>query len=129
MKEQQQRKYAKLILEVGVHLVKGQKLIVSAEAYHIDFLTILTEEAYKMGAAYVLIDSDHPQIFKARIDHADTESLESLPHWLETKYACMIDEEWARVRIFGPTLVCSRSPYPAMGRHGLWRYRQPRVRK
>ncbi len=103
MKDLQQRKYAKLILEVGVNFVKGQNLIISAEAYHIEFLTIMTEEAYKMGASFVQIETEHPSILKARIENGDKSELENLPSWIDQKYASMIDEEWARVRIFGPT--------------------------
>lgn len=103
MKEIQQRKYAKLILEVGVNLTKGQNLMISAEAYHVDFLAIMTEEAYKMGASYVQIEAELPPILKARIENADKDELENLPSWINKKYASMIDEQWARVRIFGPT--------------------------
>jgi len=103
MKALQQRKYAKLILEVGVNLVKGQKLMIAGEAYHIDFLTIMTEEAYKMGATYVHVQAEHPQILKARVENADKNDLEVLPGWLGDQFASMIDEEWARVSIFGPT--------------------------
>ena len=103
MKQLQLRKYAKLILEVGVNLSKGQNLLISAEAYHINFLTILTEEAYKMGANYVHVETDHPSLLKARIENAEKSTLENLPSWLEQKYHNIIDEEWARVRIFGPT--------------------------
>ncbi len=103
MKQLQLRKYAKLILEVGVNLSKGQNLFLSAEAYHIDFLTILTEEAYKMGAGYVQVETDHPSLLKARIENAEQSTLENLPSWLDKKHNKIIEEEWARVRIFGPT--------------------------
>lgn len=103
MKEQLQRKYAKLILEVGINLQKGQKLFLSAESYHVDFLRIVTEEAYKIGASYVHVETENPAILKARVEYANKEELDLIPNWVEQKYATMIDEEWARVRFFGPT--------------------------
>ena len=56
-----------------------------------------------MGASYVEIQTEHPQILKARVENAAQNHLEVLPSWLDKKFSTMIDEEWAKVSVFGPT--------------------------
>lgn len=96
-------KYAKLLLEAGVNLQVGQKLLVIAEPYHWDFLNLVAEEAYKMGASYVLVEANDPRLLKARVDHGAEDDLDDILHWTEKKYQSIIDEGWARLNIFGPT--------------------------
>ena len=103
MADVEKKKYAKLLLEVGVNLQRGQKLIVSAEPYHWDFLCLLAEVAYKMGAAHVEVEADDPRLLQARVNHAAEASLEESVGWLEKKYESLIDDDWARLRIYGPT--------------------------
>jgi len=47
--------YAQAILKVGVNLQNGQKLIVNASVDHKDFVRILVEQAYDLGAKEVLV--------------------------------------------------------------------------
>ncbi len=102
MNEVIKRKYAKLLLEVGVGLEKGQKLVVGAEPVHWDFLVLLSEEAYKMGAAYVLIEATDSRMTKARVDNAAEDTLGYVLGWTEAKNDCMIKEGWSRLSFFGP---------------------------
>jgi len=97
------RKYARLLLEVGVNLQLDQSLLLVAEPYHWDFLNLLTEEAYKMGAKHVLVEANDPGQIKARVEHSNEENLDQLLSWTEKKYQCIIDERWARINLFGPT--------------------------
>ena len=96
-------KYAKLLLEVGVNLQPEQSLLLVAEPYHWDFLNLLTEEAYKMGAKHVLVEAIDPRQIKARIEYSREENLDQLVSWTEKKNQCIIDESWARINLFGPT--------------------------
>ncbi len=96
-------KYARLLLEVGVNLQSGQKLIITAEPYHWDFLNLVAEEAYKMGASYVLVEANHPKLLKARVDHGAEDDLYDVLSWIEKKHQTVIDEGWARLNLFGPT--------------------------
>ncbi len=96
-------KYARLLLEVGVNLQPGQKLVISAEPYHWKFLNILAAEAYKMSAAFVLIEADDPGLLQARVEHGSETNLDEITSWTDKKYQSFINEGWARISIFGPT--------------------------
>lgn len=103
IEETRKRKYAKLLLEVGVNLQLGQKLAVAAEPYHWKFLNILAEEAYKMGASYVLIEANDPGLLRARVEHGSESDLDQLVNWADKKNQTLIKEGWARISLFGPT--------------------------
>ena len=103
MNEVIERKYARLLLEVGVGLKVGQKLVVAAEPYHWDFLVLLTDEAYKMGASYVLVEATDSRMTEARVVHGAKENLGDVLGWVEKKNECLISEGWARLSFFGPT--------------------------
>lgn len=96
-------KYARLLLEIGVNLQSGQKLIITAEPYHWDFLNLVAEEAYKMGASHVLVEAIDPKLLKARVDHGAEDDLGDVLGWIEKKNQSIIDEGWARLNLFGPT--------------------------
>ncbi len=97
------RKYAKLLLEVGVNLQVGQNLVMVAEPYHWDFLNLVAEEAYKMGANYVMVEANDPRLLKARVEYGDEKDLDKLVGWTEKRNRCIIDEGWAKLSLFGPT--------------------------
>ncbi len=102
-KEIREQKYARLLLEVGVNLQVGQKLLIEAEPYHWEFLNVVAEEAYKMGASYVLVEANHTGLIKARIQHGAEDDLNQLVSWTDKKYRSLISEGWARLKFFGPT--------------------------
>lgn len=101
MTEEIFRKYAKLMLGVGINLQQGQKLYVQLEAFHWDFGKLLVEEAYKMGAGYVLVEAGQPEELKARVTHVREEDLDYVPAWLSQKYQTIVEEKWARLFFFG----------------------------
>ena len=53
MTEHELRRYARVILEVGVALRPGQDLAINAYVEHADFARILCDEAYRAGAELV----------------------------------------------------------------------------
>lgn len=101
MTEEIYRKYARLMLEVGVNLQKGQKLYVQLESCHWDFGKVLVDEAYKLGAGYVLVEAGHPSELEARVMHSNVDDLEYVPAWVKDKFQTMVDEKWARLFFFG----------------------------
>lgn len=101
MEEQFLRNYARVILTVGVNLQDGQKLLISSEPVHWEFVTILAEEAYKMGAQFVRVEAQHPTLLKARVAHAKESTLDYIPTNLTVDQQTMIDERWALVHLDG----------------------------
>lgn len=96
-----QKKYIQVLLRVGVNLQPGQKLLLTAEPCHWDFLNQLTREAYAMGASFVLVESQHVGAGQARLELADKNDLGYQPPWLSVKHRTMIDEGWANLSFFG----------------------------
>lgn len=96
------RKYARLMLQVGVNLQQNQKLHVSMEVCHAEFAEILTEEAYRLGAGYVLLELDQPRAVAARVKYSSEANLSYIAPWKELANNSMIREEWARLRFYGP---------------------------
>ena len=50
----QKQAYARLIINAGVNLRKGQGVYIQAELGHRDFVRLLTKEAYAAGAKMVM---------------------------------------------------------------------------
>ncbi len=101
MEEQFLRNYAKVILTVGVNLQDGQNLLIGSEPVHWEFITILTEEAYKMGAQFVRVEAQDPHLHKARVAYAKESSLDYVPTNLTVDQQTLIDERWALVHLDG----------------------------
>ncbi|GAA5494190.1 aminopeptidase T [Rubritalea halochordaticola] len=101
MTEQIYRQYANLVLKSGVNLQRGQKLFVQLEACHWDFGRVLVDEAYKLGAGYVLMEAGDPAELKARVTHGSEESLSYVPSWISQRNKTMVEEKWARLCFFG----------------------------
>lgn len=56
MQTERLKAYAHTLLTTGVHLKKGGTLVVSTDVEQKDFATIVTREAYALGAAEVVIN-------------------------------------------------------------------------
>ena len=56
MKKTVLKKYAKLIVERGVNVNKGQEVIIVAELDQPEFVTMVVDAAYKAGASKVTVD-------------------------------------------------------------------------
>lgn len=64
MKNELLRAYARLIAEVGGHVVKGDEVWIDAELDQPDFITMLVEECYKCGAKSVSVKWSHDPLVK-----------------------------------------------------------------
>ena len=56
MKKTIMRKYAKLAVQKGVNLQKGQGAVIRAGVSEHEFAELVAEEAYRAGAKWVRID-------------------------------------------------------------------------
>lgn len=73
--------YAKLILEVGVNLQKGEPLVVSAPIEGADFVRMIAKHAYGLGASNVHINWRDDELTKLKYSHAPMEVFENFPKW------------------------------------------------
>jgi aminopeptidase len=65
-------KLAQLVLKLGVVLEKNQRVLVSANMAHRDFVHVLAEEAYKLGASYVEVEWQDEILARTRLTHAQS---------------------------------------------------------
>ncbi len=101
MKRQLLENYAKVILTIGINLQKGQNLLIEGQPVHWYFINILAEEAYKSGAQFVKVNSNHPGLRKARVKFAADSSLSYTPTGFEAEIRTWVDERWAFISLNG----------------------------
>lgn len=95
MDQQLLHTYARLLLETGLAFKKGQPLIINAEVQNEAFVTIVTEEAYNMGASNVVINWRHNPTNRLKLLHATEEVLTHPAQWIPTYYQQYVDERAA----------------------------------
>ena len=92
------RKYAKLIAKVGVNVQRGQEVIVQAELDQPEFVEMVVEECYKLGAKKVSVEWSHQRLTRSHVRYCKPDVLGSMEDWQLQKW-----ERWAEVipcRIF-----------------------------
>lgn len=67
--EDRLRKYARLAVQGGVHLQKGQTLMIHADVMAAPFVRMVTEEAYACGAREVVVRYGDEQITRLHYLH------------------------------------------------------------
>jgi len=75
------KKYAELIIKVGVNMQRGQYVVISSDITHYGFVRILTETAYENGAREVIVDWYDDIITHERYLHCDDFILNSIYEW------------------------------------------------
>ena len=73
--------YAQVLLQKGLNLQKEQTLVINAPVEGHDFVTLLSKEAYTMGASEVVVNWRSDDMTRLRYEHEDLSSFESLPDW------------------------------------------------
>lgn len=74
--------YADLILQRGVGLKKGEILVIEETSVTaIEFIRIITRKAYELGAKDVVVHFADQELTKIRLQHADLDTIESVPDW------------------------------------------------
>ncbi|MFX0004822.1 MAG: aminopeptidase [Candidatus Hodarchaeota archaeon] len=85
--EQNLEKYAELILKVGVNLQKGQWLLITPHGLGTSlldlapFIEIVVKKAYQLGARFVDVLWNNPQLHLIRLKYATRDSFEEVPNW------------------------------------------------
>ena len=72
------RKYARLIAQCGVNVQKGQEVFITAGLDQPDFVKMVAEECYKLGATRVVVDFDYQPLTKLHVKYCSLETLGGL---------------------------------------------------
>src|SRR5512143_1851917 len=85
--QSQLRKYVDVILDVGLNLQRGQRLLIVNNLLHgVDvsvapFVRLVVEAAYRRGSSFVDVIWEDPQVERLRLKKASSESLAQYPRW------------------------------------------------
>lgn len=83
--DQRLKDYARLVVEVGVNVQKGEPVVITAPVQAADFVRLLTRFAYEREASEVVVDWRDQEITKMTYDYAPMEVLETVPDFLYDK--------------------------------------------
>jgi aminopeptidase len=83
----------------GANVQPGQVLMITGEIGNEDVARAVAAAGYRRGAKFVDVDYFDPQIKRARIEHADPDSLDFVPRWYGTRMLDHAEDAGARVTL------------------------------
>jgi len=84
--EEKLREYAKLLVEIGLHLQKGQTLVLSAPVECAQFARLCASAAYDAGCREVVMNWGDDFLARERYLRAADEVFDSVPEWRKQFY-------------------------------------------
>ena len=94
---------ADLVIGFGANLQPGQIVAIGGEPGKEYLVRAIAESAYKHGAKFVDVAWFDPWVKRARIEHADDETLDYVPPWYGDRILALGDHHAARVALSGPS--------------------------
>jgi aminopeptidase len=83
----------------GANVQPGQVLMITGEIGNEDVARAVAAAGYRRGAKFVDLDYFDPHIKRARIEHADPDSLDFVPRWYGTRMLDHAEDAGARVTL------------------------------
>ena len=93
------KKYAKLVVEVGVNIQKDQVLLIRTPIEGASFAREMAKCAYELGAKRVFVDYSDEQITKMTYTYATEETLADYPTWMADKMNQLAENNAAFISI------------------------------
>ena len=93
MNKKDLEKYAKLLVEIGVNLQKGEMLVVSAPVSTAELVRAIVKHAYKCGASNVNVLWSDDEITRLGYKYRTKKSLAEVPDWLVMQREHFIDKK------------------------------------
>lgn len=100
------KKYAQVLLEIGVNFQKNQILLLQTCTDALDLARYLTDQAFAMGAKDVIVHLEDAQIEHLRALHCNKETLKELPEWKKESLDYYLCQDCVQMSLMGsyPTL-------------------------
>lgn len=95
--------YAKLAIKTGVNIQPGQTLLIQAKPEHVEFVRLLTKEAYDAGAKQVINKFSDDHLSRLHYLNQDLETLTHVPSWFIDEYDDYIDRGFVRLSVYAPS--------------------------
>lgn len=103
MNQEKLNKYAKLTIEVGVNLQKGQMLVINSPVDCKEFTRMLVQNAYQAGASDVMVRWNDDIIGKYFYEYASMDKVKEIPDYLVETMKYVVDKNAAVVSISAPS--------------------------
>lgn len=100
------KKYADLLVQVGINVQKGQTLLINADPVHHEFVTLLTESAYERGAKQVIVKFASEALDRLDYLNMDIEDLTDVKRWQIDESNWQISTDFCTIAL--------RSPHPGL---------------
>ena len=92
MDKTQLEKYAKLLAGSGLDVQKGPKVVIQCGLDQPDFVTMVVEECYKLGAASVIVKWSHMPVTKLNYTYRTLETLSTVTPVERAEWQSRVDE-------------------------------------
>ena len=97
MKKTTLRKYARLIAQCGVNVQKGQEVFITAGLDQPEFVKMVAEECYKLGATRVVVDFDYQPLTKLHVKYCSLETLGGLTDYQKARFEHYVEKLPCRI--------------------------------
>ena len=97
MKKTRLKNYARLIAKCGVNVQKGQDVFISAGLDQPEFVKMLTEECYRLGAARVVVDFDYQPLEKLHYRYCSLKTLGGLTPYQKARWEYYVEKIPCRI--------------------------------
>ena len=99
MKKTVLRQYAKLIVQCGANVQKGQEVMIYADLDQPEFVQMVVEEAYKAKASKVIVEWNYQPLSKIHVRYQSLKTLGSVPEWVKARRQHMVDTVPCRIHL------------------------------
>ncbi|PEA53411.1 aminopeptidase [Bacillus pseudomycoides] len=79
--EENLKKYAQLVIQVGINIQEGQTLVIHAPITSSRLVRELSKQAYQFGAKNVHVEYSDEELTLIKYLHSPLEGLKEFPHW------------------------------------------------
>jgi aminopeptidase len=110
----------------GANVQPGQIVMITAELGQEEQVRATAAAAYARGAKFVDADYFDPFVKRARIEHADPDTLSFVPPWLGERVLAHAEEKGARVTLVG---ITAPNPFEGLDPNLVGRDMLPRVKE
>ena len=91
------KKYARLIAECGANVQKGQEVFILAQTDQPEFVGMVTEACYKLGASRVVVDFDYAPLEKLHVKYCSLDTLGSLTRYQKARWEHYVEKIPCRI--------------------------------
>ena len=97
MKKTRLRRYASLIASAGVNVQKGQEVFIRAGLDQPEFVKLLVEECYRLGAKKVVVDWNYQPLETLHVRYRSLDTLSVLDNYEEARWQHYVDSLPCRI--------------------------------